>query len=257
MNRVILAVTAVCVYLYLVILVTILPTGVSMPTTVSVVPSKTIVSPNQTFTVSINLDSTESLAGAQFNLYFNPAVVRVDSEVEGAYFKRGYTTFYVAGVSGSGSVKNTAIAIMGTGSVTGSGTIAVFNCTAIGEGNSNFSLDAVIGTPAATAVPLNPIIINNVEVKKMALTFNGSVSNQYAAGEVVSIKITRPDSVVETITTPTLADKTFTTTYNNNVVAGNYTILASIAADAMYKAATVTTTATVSLLDRTITLNVV
>jgi hypothetical protein len=238
------------------------PNGEDVSTSINITPSQTVVSPNQKFTVSINLESTDQLAGGQFNLSFNPAVMLIDSEIEGTFFKQsGNSTYYMAGSIDNmlGTVKNTAIAITTPGgSSTGSGTMVVFNCTALGEGFTNFSLSNVIGGDiSAHAVSIGGTIVNNVEVKNMALTFNGSVSNQYVAGEVVTLKITRPDSVVETITTPTLADKTFTATYNNNVVAGNYTILASILADAIYKSANVTATFAVSLQDRTITLNVV
>lgn len=63
--------------------------------------------------------------------------------------------------------------------------------------------------------------------------FNGSISAQATVGETVTITVTRPDNTVDTWTTVTLADKTFTLT-KEYLVAGNYNAKAHVDADAIY-----------------------
>lgn len=88
------------------------------------------------------------------------------------------------------------------------------------------------------------------------VTFNGSVSAQATAGETVTLKVTKPDTTVDTLTTTTLADRTYTLS-KIYTVAGNYSVIASVPADATYKAATSASVAfTINLLDRTITVTV-
>jgi hypothetical protein len=87
------------------------------------------------------------------------------------------------------------------------------------------------------------------------VVFSGSVSAQTTTGETVTLKVTKPDLTMDTWTTPTLADKTFTLT--KPYPAGNYSIVVSIPADTEYKAAISSSTPfTVNLLDRTITVTV-
>lgn len=67
-------------------------------------------------------------------------------------------------------------------------------------------------------------------------TIKGSVSDQYAAGETVTLTITRPNGAQDVLTVETLPDRTFTATYTEAV--GSYILVASIAEDAQYEAAT-------------------
>lgn len=69
------------------------------------------------------------------------------------------------------------------------------------------------------------------EVGKVA--FQGSVSAQEKEGEVVTIKITKPDETTETVTTTTKADLTFVPVDYENVP-GDYKAKARIEADAIY-----------------------
>lgn len=88
------------------------------------------------------------------------------------------------------------------------------------------------------------------------VTFSGTVSAQVAAGETITLTVTKPDSTTESITTTTKADKTFSTT-KDYTIAGNYSAVASIAADATYTAATSPSVPfVVTLTARSITLNV-
>ena len=87
------------------------------------------------------------------------------------------------------------------------------------------------------------------------VTFAGAVSAQEVEGETVTLDVTKPDTTIDTFTTVTLADKSFTTT--RDYLPGDYTVQVSIVADNLYKVATSTTVPfTVGLMDRTITVNV-
>ena len=87
------------------------------------------------------------------------------------------------------------------------------------------------------------------------VTFNGAVSAQAAAGETVTLKISQAGTVIDTLTTTTLADKTFTTAKQYN--AGDYTVQVHMDADALYLASDSTVVAfTVGKTARTITVSV-
>lgn len=84
--------------------------------------------------------------------------------------------------------------------------------------------------------------------------FEGAVSAQATAGEIITITLTKPDSTTETFTALTLADKTYSTTKDLSV-AGNYKAKAHGDADATYQAwDSAEATFTVALVPRTGTL---
>jgi hypothetical protein len=112
--------------------------------------------------------------------------------------------------------------------------------------------------------PLNPttIVIDNdknvvaIYSNMGTVTITGSVSAQASTGEVVTFTITKPDGSKTTVTTATLADKTFSATYSDAAGSG-YSLIGTIPADAQYQAATGPSVAfTISLGTRTITYNV-
>lgn len=67
------------------------------------------------------------------------------------------------------------------------------------------------------------------------VTFKGSVSAQVAAGELITITVTRPDTTTEEVLAVTNEDLTFSVEYEN--VAGDYSAKARIEADTLYQAA--------------------
>ena len=87
------------------------------------------------------------------------------------------------------------------------------------------------------------------------VVFSGSVSAQAVTGETVTLKVTKPDLTIDTWTTLTLADKTFTIT-KPYMVGGQFSVIAHVDADSQYKAADSASVAFTVLLARTITLNV-
>ena len=90
----------------------------------------------------------------------------------------------------------------------------------------------------------------------MKVTFNGSVSTQHAPGETVTIKVTQPDSTIDTLTA--LTDDTGAFTISKNYLAGDYSARAHIDEDVLNKAKDSDVVSfTVPKQDRTLTLNVV
>ena len=75
-----------------------LPTHVSAAgaVIVSVSAPTQAVSSGQQFTVNINVQPNNAIAGAQFNLSFNPSLVSVNSVTEGNLFKQsGASTYFM------------------------------------------------------------------------------------------------------------------------------------------------------------------
>ena len=66
------------------------------------------------------------------------------------------------------------------------------------------------------------------------VTISGNVSAQAAAGETVTLTITRPNGAKDMLTVETQPDKTFSVTYTEAI--GSYVVVASIAEDAQYLA---------------------
>lgn len=88
------------------------------------------------------------------------------------------------------------------------------------------------------------------------VTFSGSVSAQVAAGETVTITMTKPDTTTDTVTTTTKADRTFST-MKTYTIAGDYSAVADVDKDATWIAATSSSIPfTIALQTRSITLNV-
>ncbi len=88
------------------------------------------------------------------------------------------------------------------------------------------------------------------------VTFAGSQSAQAAAGETVTVTVTKPDSTKDTLTATTDATGAYTVTKTYTVV-GAYSAVASGAADAQYTSWTSTPqNFTISLTNRTGTLTV-
>ena len=88
------------------------------------------------------------------------------------------------------------------------------------------------------------------------VTFAGTQTAQAAAGQTVTIIVTKPDATKDTLTATTDSTGAYTVT-KTYTVAGAYSAVASGAADAQYTAWTSTPQAfTISLTNRTGTLSV-
>jgi hypothetical protein len=113
---------------------------------------------------------------------------------------------------------------------------------------------------ANTANPLQVTMDKDITVQAVysdmaTVNITGSVTLQAAAGELITIVITKPDTTKVTLTATTLADKTYSTQWT--APAGSYSLIASVPADALYNAvSTPVTPFTINLLARGITVNI-
>ena len=146
-----------------------------MNTIVAVTPSKTVVNPGESFTVVVSIAPAVVVAGAQFNLAFNPEAIHVESVTEGNLFKQnGTQSFFMAGTidNDTGLVKNVAGTILPDAAhpapqgVSTAGNFAILNCTAKVAGKTSaFNLaNVIVGSPEAIAVPLASFSIIQMQV---------------------------------------------------------------------------------------------
>jgi len=154
----------------LMIALALLPLSIALaaPTSVSVsAPSG--LDPGEQFTVNISVAPGAAIAGVQFNLTFNPAVVTVDSVAEGNLLTQGGALTYFS----SGTINNVAGSISGVvgaiitpgQSVSSAGTFAAITLTAGPGGTSPLTLSGVLvadisGQAVATTVVSGQVSIN-------------------------------------------------------------------------------------------------
>lgn len=137
-------------------------------TTVSVaVPSG--AHPGEQFIVNINVSPGGAIAGVQFNLAFNPAVVTVNSVAEGGLLSHGGASTYF----GSGTINNVAGTVTGVAgvittpgqSVSSAGTFAAITMTAGAGGTSALTLSGVVvgdvnGQAVEISVASGQVVVN-------------------------------------------------------------------------------------------------
>ena len=142
------------------------------------------------FTVNINVQPNNAIAGAQFNLSFNPALVSVNSITEGNLFKQGGASTYFK----QGTVNNTTGTVMGV-----AGAI-----TTPGKTVSSAGIFAVITMTAGTSQGTSTLNLSNVIV--------GEIDGQSISLTVVNNQVTISGGTTTTPTTTTTTTPTTTTT---------------------------------------------
>ena len=135
----------------------------SQTTKVKVSPPAQNVSLGQPFSVNITVEPHTAIAGAQFNLQFDPSLLQVNSVTEGDLFKQsGFPTFFLDGTidNTAGVIKGVGCNILGQANVSIPGTFAIIDLTARNlAGESMLELFNVkISDPGGNAVP---IIVSN------------------------------------------------------------------------------------------------
>ena len=115
----------------------------------SVSPVSQTVAPEQTFTVDILVERASFIAGAQFDLSFDPSLVTAISVDEGNLFNAGgCATFFLPGTidNVAGTITEVVCVIIEPGwMVSGTGTLATITFTAgTTEGTSPLDLNNVI-----------------------------------------------------------------------------------------------------------------
>jgi hypothetical protein len=139
--------------------------------TVSFSPSTKTVTQGQIFEMNITIDPQgAAISGAQLNLLFNRSMIKVNSIREGNLFKQnGAGTFFKGGViyDSIGIVENNFGVILGSKSVSTTGTFITINATAIGStGKTVIALQKVIvcrpdGTPVVLSVMNGSIVVTS------------------------------------------------------------------------------------------------
>ena len=106
----------------------------------SVQPSSLNVASGANFTVSVAVSGVTDLFAFQFDLGFNPSVLKADGVTEGPFLASGGSTSFVPGAIDNvgGDVSNNADTLLtAISGVSGSGTLASFEFTALGSGSSS------------------------------------------------------------------------------------------------------------------------
>ena len=143
------------------------------------------VSSGAQFTVNITVQPNNSIAGAQFNLSFNPSLVTANSVSEGNLLKQnGASTYFSPGQidNNAGTISGVAGAITTPGqTVSASGTFAVITFTA-GSAMGTCSLtlsNVIIGDINGQAVPVSTsngqVLTNGLPTITTASLPNGEV----------------------------------------------------------------------------------
>ena len=199
---------AVIVTLALVLLLPSLPVAASSPAIVTVTAPTQPVSQGQQFTVNITVQPNNSIAGVQFNLSFNPALVSINSVTQGNLLNRsGASTYFTAGTinNAAGTLTNVAGAITTPGqTVSASGTFAVITMTA----------SSVSGTCPLT---LSNVIVGDINGNSLTVNLvNGQVINTPPSITTSSL----PNGTVGAAYSQTLTAISGTTPYNWTIVSG-------------------------------------
>ncbi len=111
---------------------------------ISLDPAAPVVSPGQTFSLTVDVTGVSDLYGYQLDLYFNPAIVSALSVTEGSFLTAGGSTIFLPGtinnVAGTFS-SNADILETAVSGVTGSGTLLDFSFQALNPGDSSVQIE--------------------------------------------------------------------------------------------------------------------
>jgi Dockerin type I domain/Cohesin domain len=105
-------------------------------------PSNSNPTVGENFTVNVVASDVTDLYAFQFDLGFDPNVVEVDDVTEGPFLAGGGSTFFIPGTIDNvgGSVSDNADTLLtAISGVSGSGTLATFELTALASGESSLS----------------------------------------------------------------------------------------------------------------------
>ncbi len=181
----------------LVISLGLIPLNIALaaPTSVAVsAPSG--VDPGEQFTINITVEPGASIAGVQFNLAFDPAVLTADSVAEGNLLSQGgAATYFSSGTidNVAGTVSGVVGAIITPGqSVSSAGTFASISFTAGTSGTSPLTLSGVLvadiaGQPVETTVVSGSVAVN--QAPELA-AIGAKSSNE---GEILTFTVSATD----------------------------------------------------------------
>jgi hypothetical protein len=154
------------------------------------------VAPGQQFTVDINVVPNNAIAGLQFNLSFNPALVTAVSVAEGNLFRQGgASTYFNTGVvnNATGTITGGFGVIITPGqTVSAPGTFATITMTALAGGTCPLTLSGVvIGDINGASVPAD-VVNGSVVINRPPVL--GAIGNRTVAeGAALSFTIAATD----------------------------------------------------------------
>jgi hypothetical protein len=153
--------------------VLIIPIPVSAANTVIVTissPTQPVI-PGAQFTLNINIQPNNAIAGGQFSLNYDPAILTINSVTEGNLLKQnGASTYFTPGQinNTTGILSNVSSAIISPGqSVSTVGTMTIITCTAgAAKGTSLLSLSNIVigdieGKSLTVSVTQGSVVVNN------------------------------------------------------------------------------------------------
>src|SRR5690349_18735567 len=111
--------------------------------TISVQPAALAKTAGQTFTVSINISGANDLYAYQFDLGFDPTVLKATSVTEGSFLPSGGSTIFIPGTIDNlgGSITANGDALLGALSgVTGDGDLLDVSFQALTPGTSSIQV---------------------------------------------------------------------------------------------------------------------
>lgn len=141
--------------------------------TITVIPSISVVSGSETFSISIYCEPGQPMKSFEFSISFNETLLHASSVTEGDMFD-GYETFFNSGTinNNNGMITSVFDLIVGTGNVTSSGYLV----------NISFTAQGVSGTCPIQLV--NAGVTNEEEYLPLSVT-NSSVQIDASAPSVV------------------------------------------------------------------------
>ena len=180
---------AVTITLALILLLPSLSVAGASPVIVTVSAPTMPVIQGQQFTVNIIVQPNNSIAGMQFNLSFNPALVSINSVTQGNLLNQGgANTYFTAGTinNTAGTLTNVAGAIITPGqTVSAAGTFAVITITASTvSGICPFTLsNVIVGDINGNSLTVNIVngqVINTPPSISTSSLTNGTVGTAYS-----------------------------------------------------------------------------
>ena len=134
--------------------------------------SKTPIHTGETFTLDISAEDILDLAGWQFDIAFDPAILEAVNVSEGDFLKTdGGSTFFQSGSidNAAGKIRGLSSARLSTQGGTGTGTLLEIRFKAKSEGETAVTLQNVqFGTSAGDSMPAGPREIRIVVAQRLA-----------------------------------------------------------------------------------------
>jgi hypothetical protein len=127
----------------------------------SIQPASTTVVPGNSFAVDVNIANVSDLYAFQFDITFNPSILSALPVMERSFLPSGGSTFFLPGTidNTSGTISFIADTLIGSiPGVSGSGTLAILDFTALAAGTSPINilnvslLDSTLSPISSTTV---------------------------------------------------------------------------------------------------------